>query len=292
MCLFPISAARQEFGRPKLDPEGDLRLPCGTCQECIKKRAIDWALRARHEMSLHRQNCFITLTYNDQNLPSSFIIKADFQNFLKSLRQTNKLRYMVSYEYGTKTFRPHMHAILFGYNPSKQKFLKYTQKGEALFTSPIISKHWDKGFHSIGTANEKTAYYIASYALKGKKHTITHPTTGEQTDVCDKMDSSRRPGIGLDFLKTHAATLVAQGKPLPRYYQKKLKELFPELYEKYENSQLLNLKTRSAYEKYSKFCIDTQKSQINSQFRENDIDKKSQSFLLSTLQHNRDFNPS
>ena len=127
MCLFPIRASFtytvnektgmpvRECGRPTFDPEGELLIPCGKCPDCIKKRAIEWATRAKHEISLHNENCFITLTYADHNRPEE-TLKADFQKFIKRLRKKyklhNKLRYMVSYEYGSKNNNFHMHAIL------------------------------------------------------------------------------------------------------------------------------------------------------------------------------------
>ena len=188
MCLFPQKAELNEFGTGvNFTPEGDLKLPCGKCSECISKRSVEWATRARHEISTHYENCFITLTYDNENLLSIFVVKTEFQKFMKRLRKhlKHKVRYMVSHEYGSNTFRPHHHAIIFGYTPKDQKFLKHTSKGEAIYTSEEISKLWKHGFHSIGNANEKTAYYIASYALKGKKHKLTDPTTGETVEVSD-----------------------------------------------------------------------------------------------------------
>lgn len=295
MCLFPMSASlNPEGGRPNLDPEGSLKLPCGKCHECISKRALEWATRARHEISLHKENSFITLTYNPENLNSHFIIKSDFQKFVKRLRKKlrKKISYMVSYEYGTKFLRPHMHAIIFGYNPKNQKFLKNTPSGYPLTTSDEISELWDKGFHSIGTANEKTAYYIASYALKGKEKTIHHPNTGEECTLSDSMDVSRRPAIGLNYFLKNMQQLVDSDSILPRYYAKKLEEINPELFEEYQNKLNLKLKTRTTGEKYAKIIIDDQKSSLRSEhFRENNTDpiyKKRKEFYKTRLKQDRD----
>lgn len=266
-----------------MDPEGELRLPCGKCNECISKRALEWATRARHEISEHNENSFITLTYAPQHLNSNFIIKSDFQKFVKRLRksQFKKLRYMVSYEYGSQYFRPHMHAIFFGYNPSNQEFLKKTPSGHNLMTSPEIEKLWPYGFHSIGEANEKTAYYIASYALKGKTKTIYHPNTGEEIEISDTMDVSKRPAIGLNYLLKNKQQLVDSGEMLPRYYQKKLEELDPDLFEEYQNNMNLKIKNRDSGELYAKYVIDNQKNHASSSsFREDiTIDKSSNRYL-------------
>lgn len=291
MCLFPINAQLDEYNKIKFTREGDLKLPCGKCTECISKRSLEWATRARHEISLHKENCFLTLTYNDESLPSIYVVKEEFQKFLKRLRKHIKrpIRYMVSHEYGSKTFRPHHHCIIFGYNPNNQTFLKSTSKGEKLFTSPIIEKLWKHGFHSIGTANEKTAYYIASYSLKGKKHQLTDPHSGEIVDVSDSMDVSKRPAIGYDYFIENCDQLVDTESILPRYYIKKLKELNPTLHERYENNQSLKFKNRSSHEIYAKFTIDQQKKHINSEFRSVEPNQEREtSFLSEYLEKTRD----
>lgn len=290
MCLHPIKAELQEFGRPKFHHEGSLSLPCGKCTECISQRAIEWATRARHEIALHNENCFLTLTYNDENLPSHLLVKDPFQKFIKRLRKKtkNNIRYMVSHEYGSQFFRPHHHAIIFGYNPQNQTFLKNSPSGEKLFTSPEIESLWENGYHSIGTANERTAYYIASYALKGAKHSICLPN-GEITKVSDQFDCSRRPAIGLNFLLQNQHQLVNSGNPLPRYYAKKLQLLNPELFEEYENNKISQLKTRSSHELYAKHTLDQyKKTSLNNEFRstseitQEDVHRKQQ------LKTNRD----
>lgn len=199
---------------------------------------------------------------------------------MKKLRKTteNKLGYMVSYEYGGKTNRPHMHAIIFGYSPSKQVHIKNSPSGYPLFTSESISKLWDKGYHSIADANAKTAYYIASYALKGNSTYIVDEETGEEVEVHDKMDVSKKPGIGLKYLAKNAEQLVNSGDILPRYYLKHLEEPrvidknypwidttgFPQLFMDYQNRSMENLKARSSHEIYSKHCIVHQKNALHS----------------------------
>lgn len=302
MCLNPIRATFEyhqeghrvirEAGRPVFHPEGELKLPCGKCHECISKRALEWATRAKHEISLHKENCFITLTYDDNHRPDD-IIKSDFQKFIKRLRKKHKktgLRYMVSYEYGTETSLPHMHAILFGYNFKDQKLLKYN-KGNPLFTSKHLTALWDKGFHSIAEANEKTAYYIASYALKGNEKEVINEESGEVLERRDCMDVSKRPAIGLKYFLKNAPQICENGI-LPRYYEKKLQdpqwclEKYPEyaniikefdtLADEVEERKNLNLKERGDHEIYARFNIQHKKTSLHStEFRENNgINKK------------------
>jgi len=260
MCLFPVRAELQEFGRPKLDPEGSLQLPCGKCFECISSRAVDWALRASHEISEHNENCFLTLTYDDQNLPSFLIVKSEFQKFMKKLRKKtkSKLRYMVSHEYGGKTGRPHHHAIIFGYNPSSQKYLQKAPSGEPLFTSPELDKLWTNGFHSIGTANEKTAYYIASYSLKSSKHSVTNPDSGEIITVTDSMDSSKRPAIGKTYFEKNYKQLIDSQAKLPRYYVKLLEKNYPTFFQQYQDQTSEYHNPKTAQQKLAKYKITNQ----------------------------------
>jgi hypothetical protein len=68
---------------------------------------------------------FITLTYNTETVPISkkgymTLDKTDIQKYFKRLRklhtENNKISYYVCGEYGTKTKRPHYHAIIFNAN--------------------------------------------------------------------------------------------------------------------------------------------------------------------------------
>lgn len=286
MCLNPIRATftydvdvktgmpKRQAGRPTFDPEGELCLPCGKCDECISRRAIEWATRAKHEISLHNENCFITLTYDNESRPTK-ILKSDFQKFLKRLRKkyNRDIRYMVSYEYGTKNNNFHMHAILFNFNFPNQKLFKYNNQNP-LFTSQDLEDLWDHGYHSIGEANEKTAYYIASYALKGNDKEVIDPVTGEIDQFTDCMDVSKRPAIGLRYFVKNAEQIISSGN-VPRYYEKKLSEpewclerfpeyanvisKFPLLAEQLEETKAERLVQRSDHEIFAKFTINTRK---------------------------------
>lgn len=269
MCLFPISAELNELGKIKFTREGDLRLPCSKCTECISKRALEWATRVKHELSLHDEACFITLTYNDENLPPIEDWKKNFGVFHDKLQKKLKkrIRFIVSHEYGSKTFRPHHHAILFGWNPPNQKLLKQTKKGVNIYTSTYLEDLWKKGFSSIGQANEKTAYYIASYAIKGNSHNYNNPITGECQTFKDSMQTSKRPAIGADFFDSNSRQLVNSGAILPRYYLKRLKDQNPTLHEQYENDRVFKLKSRGTYEVLAKYTIDQQKLTNDSEYR-------------------------
>ena len=105
--------------RNKRGVEGTLELPCGQCIGCRLERSRQWAMRCLHEASLYDSNSFITLTYDDSNLPYGGSLNyEDFQKFMKRLRKriNSKVRFYMGGEYGSEgTMRPHFHACLFGY---------------------------------------------------------------------------------------------------------------------------------------------------------------------------------
>jgi len=62
-----------------------ISLPCGQCIGCRLERSRQWAMRCIHEAQLHQNNCFITLTYDDEHLPKDLSLDhRDFQLFFRS----------------------------------------------------------------------------------------------------------------------------------------------------------------------------------------------------------------
>ena len=78
----------------------DLRMevPCGRCIGCRIQRSQQWAIRCYHEAQLYRQNCFITLTFNEEFNKKTLTVK-DFQLFMKRLRK----KYVPKNPYNKKT---------------------------------------------------------------------------------------------------------------------------------------------------------------------------------------------
>ena len=66
----------------------NINLACGQCIGCRLEKSKAWATRCMNEAQMHTQNCFITLTYNDDHLPSDQSLHhRDFQLFFKRLRK-------------------------------------------------------------------------------------------------------------------------------------------------------------------------------------------------------------
>ena len=58
-----------------------ITLPCGQCIGCRLEYSRQWAIRCMHEASMYDDNCFITLTYDNDHLPSDGSLhKSHFQN--------------------------------------------------------------------------------------------------------------------------------------------------------------------------------------------------------------------
>lgn len=109
--------------------------PCGKCLICLYKRSQAWIMRLKATADVQKsQSYFITLTYNDDNCPtyistdtglvSNVLDKSDLRNFIKRLRRNLQLfygkeackgiKYFAIGEYGSNTYRPHYHLLIFG----------------------------------------------------------------------------------------------------------------------------------------------------------------------------------
>lgn len=191
---------------------------------------------------MHEENCFITLTYDEQNNPDT-LVKKHYQDFLKRLReylsrsgQPTGVRYYLAGEYGDNFGRPHYHALLFGYNFPDRKFFT-TQNGFKLDTSEILKKLWPMGYSLIGDVSFESAAYVARYIMKKVTGENAPHYYGDRLPEFNKM--SLKPGIGADWFKAYGMQscypedfIVIRGgvkcKP-PRYYDKKLDLTNPDL---------------------------------------------------------------
>lgn len=232
----------KDYGTPYVDPEWYMPVPCGKCASCKCDYSRDWANRMILELQDHDEAMFLTLTYNDQHLPISpqgfpTLCKRDIQLFLKRLRKylgDTKIRYYFAGEYGTRTHRPHYHAIIYGIGLSTFKDIvsRGTNKiGCPFFSSPKLESLWGNGFVLFSSVTWRTCNYVARYVLK--KQGDTEDCEG----VClpPFNVSSRKPGIGMlraDALLSSGHSLFSvDGKdgihdiPIPRSAIKRLKEL-------------------------------------------------------------------
>lgn len=232
-----------------------LHVPCGKCIGCLLDRSNDMATRIWCETQNWQNNCFITLTYNNKNLPKNKqLVKSDLQKFWKRLRyyekgyeywdnpvtekHENPIRYYSCGEYGSKNGRPHYHACVFNWKPSDLKFYKYNHQGDPLYTSKSLSKIWGKGYVIIGNLNYQSACYVARYVTKKLYGQIAKIIYKDK--VPEFTESSRNGGIGImKWIKDKIKIIENKGifikikdtvklKNIPKYFMKKWKESDPD----------------------------------------------------------------
>ncbi|AXL14765.1 replication initiator protein [Microviridae sp.] len=250
-CYHPIKGYRARDGSLTFSKKQSTGIKqeaaCGQCIGCRLARSGAWALRCIHEASLYEDNCFITLTYDDENLPhDGSLLKSDFQKFMKRLRKQNehKIRYYQCGEYGEQFGRPHYHACLFNHDFKDFEPYQENEQGDIVFTSEALSNTWGKGFTTVAPLTYETAAYTARYILKkilgdraGEHYLKTNPITGEVHEVEPEYNTmSRRPGIGIEWYEKHKTDchpsdfITHKGKkyPIPIYYDTLLKRSSPE----------------------------------------------------------------
>lgn len=243
-CDFPVKGYRATdgsgrivFNRTSGFVDREIQVPCGQCTGCRLEKSRQWAIRMHHEASLYDDNCFITLTYDDEHLPDDLSVDVRvFQKFMKRLRNANgaNIRFYHCGEYGEKLNRPHYHAILFNYDFRDKKYFRL-HNGMRYYTSEHLADLWPDGFSVIGDVTFESAAYCARY--------VTKKVTGYAADFhyCfqDKEGKwrwrnpeystmSRRPGIGTGWMNTYRADIwpgdfvVVRGVKMrpPRFYDK------------------------------------------------------------------------
>lgn len=194
-----------------------------------------------HEAALYKNNSFITLTYEDAQLPKrQQLTHRHFQLFMKRLRKTNPdVRFYMAGEYGPTTQRPHYHAILFNKDFPDRVYLKTTGSKEKIYTSAELTKLWPHGHSSIGDVTFESAAYIARYCMQkitgeqAEQHYKRRDDEGEYQQNPEYNKMSNRPGIGqqwLHFYKEDVYTndyVIIRGQKcnVPAYYDKLFKRL-------------------------------------------------------------------
>lgn len=205
---------------------------CGQCDPCRASRAREWQGRILLEAGDHETNVFITLTYNDDHLPRGGSLRPkDLQDWIKRTRKAlkySRLRIFACGEYGSKTERPHYHAILFG-APSclRGRTDKFRRGVGGTICCPVCAlfqKTWSRdgeefGSIDLGMVEPRTAAYIGGYIIKGKTHRRDARLRGKEPEYSTK---SNRPGLGAYALDDIADAILSSGqefKDVPSYFE-------------------------------------------------------------------------
>ena len=267
MQAYQLSDGSVVF-RESGDVVRSLTLPCGQCRGCRLERSRQWAIRCMHEARMHENNCFLTLTYDNDHAPSDRSLNyAHFQKFMKDFRKKcgSGIRFYMAGEYGEKFERPHFHACIFGFDFPDKTVWKRTASGSIIYRSKLLESIWTRGYSSIGDVTFESAAYVARYVMK--KVNVSNKTplhlrdhyettdfeTGEIKDRVPEFNKmSLRPGIGYGFYEkfhsdmytTDKAVINGREVKIPRYYDKKFAEDFPEAFESIQLERFIDAQSR------------------------------------------------
>lgn len=199
MCYQPIQIKNPKFGLP--GQEQYLLVNCRKCLECRQKRANEWAVRCMAEAHKFDQNSFITLTYEDSPI---VLVKRDLQLFFKRLRKALpcvKIKYFAVGEYGSQRWRPHYHAIIFGYGfPDKYLWSK-SKRGNVIYRSNLLERCWSKGNCTVQDVTYETCGYCALYSSPQKHDMPVYLRSVPEFNLMSK-------NLGTDFLIENMETYL------------------------------------------------------------------------------------
>lgn len=188
------------------------------------------------ELGYWDKSVFITLTYDDDHLPSdNSLHKEELQKFFKRLRKHygEKIKYFACGEYGEKVRtlfdingsgealgRPHYHAIVFGL-------------GNDTFSKECVKKSWQncnwnmfQDKNVFGQVTFDSCRYVSDYIFK-KYDNLKATSVYGAREIPFKIGSN---GLGLQYVMNNSKNLIKNGftsfrgvkVSLPRYYRKKL----------------------------------------------------------------------
>lgn len=179
MCRKPFVRGMSAFG-------------CGQCMPCRFNRRRLWTHRLMLEALVSPSASFVTLTYNDEELPDGgSLVPAHLQLWLKKYRKNfGPVRYYAVGEYGDFSERPHYHVALFA--------------GDGCVEPSRVKSTWRYGYSYVGELTVSSAQYICGYVTKKltKKDDIR---LGGRYPEFARM--SLKPGIGAVAIGDVAAAL-------------------------------------------------------------------------------------
>lgn len=236
--MKPLFIVNPRFGNGNINEPTRILVPCGKCEACKDNDSKQWRFRLNEEFNKLPNAIFLTLTYDDANVPLqlvtlpdgnnkvvSVVSKDDVQKFLKRLRRNlekigfkEKISYFLVSEYGPTTLRPHYHAIVFGL-----PYFGGTKEKTNFERIKLLKKSWNNGNIKLDVCNDKRINYVTKYVC-------------QQTVLPDYLPKPFRlmsKKLGLSFLdKTELVnylkdelTTVIKGnfkKALPRYLKDKI----------------------------------------------------------------------
>lgn len=189
-CLTPVLQGQTVSGTRTL-----FERRCGYCEACRLTYRQTWSARIQLEASLHAHSSFLTLTYDEFNLPDPpQLVPKDLQLFLKRLRSfiDGKIRFFGVGEYGSRSLRPHYHLVIFG--------------ADCLIVEAAAQKAWQKGFVSASELTPGRAAYVAKYVCKDVSGDDQIPDSWQR----EFARMSNKPGIGYGYVDLMTSAINEQ----------------------------------------------------------------------------------
>lgn len=199
-----------------------------------------------HEASLHTDNSFITLTYDDEHLPHrGQLVRDHWQRFAKRLRKKygpKSARYYMCGEYGKLYGRPHFHAVLFGHDWRDKQPYSTNDTGDTIYISAELERIWGQGLCTTADVTFNSAAYVTRYCMDKR----TGPIAEEWYRRWDELgayqlepefgQASLKPGLGAEWIKKYHADVYTTDNVItnghksrpPSYYDDKYKLIDPD----------------------------------------------------------------
>lgn len=224
----------------------DLVFPCGQCMPCRIRKRSEWTHRLLLESTQHEESAFLTLTYNDDELPEDGSLNPDhtrlwLYRFRKAIRPL-RIRFFLVGEYGDENDRPHYHAAVFGFKGCDFGQSRYSNRVvDCCPQCDVVRDTWGKGHVYIGNLTRNSSQYIVGYTtkkltnandtyaqlkLKGRHPEYTRMSQGIGRGVCDDIASDLIDYIDDGTLGDVPAFLLHGTKkmPLGRYLRDRIRE--------------------------------------------------------------------
>lgn len=251
-----------------LHPIVEQSVPLGICMHCRLKHSRNWGLRVALESTLYENNCFLTLTYRDEDLPKNGSLDYDVTvKFMKDLRDRfgSGIRSFGCAEYGEKKGRPHYHICLLNFDfPDKKIAERSTanyginKRENYIYDSEKLQDLWPYGDSKIGSLTLESASYVARYCTKkitGPKafHYYDLPANEQTGEIITlnpekSVAVSRRKGLGYpwyekfgQYVRDHdRVNLAGRSYPPPPYFDKLTEKADPDRFEEIKAKRRLN----------------------------------------------------
>lgn len=258
-CYRPFTVWKNLDGGPisfsEKKDHREIQIPCGQCIGCRVQKTEAWAFRCYAESMMHRDNMFITLTYDDDHLPADESVNhRDWQLFAKRLRErVGPFRFMMCGEYGENTKRPHYHGLVFGYRAADLVKCNSVYSKHDIYESDLLSEVWGKGMCVVGEVNFATARYVSAYICKrvtGEKAQDHYNWVTRYGELVQRRPEygkmSLRPGIGASwFEKFWPECLVHDGvhvqnkkKKIPVFFDNMMAKIDPDKKEEIDETRV------------------------------------------------------